>query len=319
VQLPYKGTFTSLAEAMCLRKAEDSVFLAVTNSYLDESFDPKHDGKHRGIFAVGGVLGRGDPCFALECSWEKRLKKYGLTYFKASHCENGWKQFSKFVVDSANMTPAEKQTLESISLDFINAITNPYPYDPTHYLTGYGVGVMQEDFYEVIKDDHARAVLGDNPYRLTYDIAFIQGAWLMKQTGDGWAAHFVCDEHEIYSPLAPAAYYNLTTTNSEAAQYMLSFSSIDEKKCAPVQAADALVYEVRRALNFKFSKDPVLAGTALRKQFEALDSAHCVALISHILKEQLEWIAAKHKPGEPFKLDELMKNQLGDNVDQLRV
>jgi len=295
------------------------MFLAVTSSYLDESFDPKQGGKPRGIFAVGGVLGRGDPCFALECSWEKGLRKYGLDYFKASQCENGWGQFSKFVTSAANMTLAEKQSLESISLDFINAITNPYPYDPTHDLTGYGVGVMQEDFYEVIKGDHARAVLGDNPYRLAYDVAFIQGAWLMKQTGEGWATRFVCDEHEINSPLAPAAYDNLRTTNPGASEFMLSFSSIDEKECTPVQAADALVYEVRRALNFKFSKDTVLADTALRKQFEALEAAHCMALISHILKEQMEWIAANHKPGEPFKLDELMRNQLGDNVDQLRV
>jgi hypothetical protein len=293
------------------------LFLAVTNSYLDESFDPKQSGTPRGIFAVGGVLGRGDPCFELERNWEKLLKKYSLEFFKASQCEYGRGQFSKFVVDSSNITPAEKQTLESISLDFINVITNPYSYDPTHYLTGYGVGVMQEDFYEVTKNDHARAVLGDNPYRLAYDIAFIQGAWLMKQVGE-WASHFVCDEHEIYSPLAPAAYYNLKATNPEAAEYMLSFSAIDEKTCAPVQAADAFVYEVRKALNFKFSKDPVLAGVALRKQFEALEAAHCVALISHILKEQLEWIAANHKPGEPFKLDELMKNQIGDKIDQLR-
>jgi len=295
------------------------VFLTVTNSYLDESFDPKQGGQPRGIFAVGGVLGRGDPCFELERTWNKRLTKYGLSYYKASQCENGWGKFSKFVVDSENLTPTEKQTLQSISLDFINAITNPFPYDPTHYLTGYGAGVMQEDVYEVIKDRHARAVLGNDPYRLTYDIAFVQGAWLMKQTGSGWGAHFVCDEHETYSPLAPAAYYTLKNTNPEAAEYMLSFGSIDEKKCSPVQAADAVVYEVRRALNFKFSKDPLLAGTALRKQFEALDAAHCMALISHILKEQLEWIAANHNPGEPFKLDELMKNQLGDKVDQLRV
>lgn len=292
------------------------MFLTVTNSYLDESFDPKQGGSPRGIYAVGGVMGRGDPSFELERTWEKLLKKYGLTYFKASQCENGWGQFSRFVVDSKNMTPAEKQTLEAISLDFINAITNPYTYSSTHYLVGYGVGLMQEDFYEVIKDPHARAVLGDNPYRLTYDIAFIQGAWLMKQAGNGWAAHFVCDEHEIYSPLAPAAYNNLIATNSEAAEYMLSFTSIDEKKCAPVQAADAVIYEVRRALNFKFSKDPVLAGTALRKQFETLAAAHCMGSISHILKEQLEWMATNHKPGEPFNLD---KSQIGDNVDQLRI
>ena len=32
-----------------------------------------------------------------------------------------------------------------------------------------------------------------------------------------------------------------------------------------------------------------------------------------------EWIVANHEPGEPFKLDELMNQQLGENIDQIRV
>jgi hypothetical protein len=28
---------------------------------------------------------------------------------------------------------------------------------------------------------------GDNPYRLAYDFAFVQGAWLMKQLGEVWS------------------------------------------------------------------------------------------------------------------------------------
>jgi hypothetical protein len=35
--------------------------------------------------------------------------------------------------------------------------------------------------------------------------------------------------------------------------------------------------------------------------------------------EQLKWIVANHKPGDTFKLDELMKQQLKDNIDKLRV
>jgi hypothetical protein len=45
------------------------------------------------------------------------------------------------------------------------------------------------------------------------------------------------------------AYRNLKTTNPQAAEFLLSFASSEEKKCAPVQAADAVVYEVRRTLN----------------------------------------------------------------------
>jgi hypothetical protein len=227
------------------------MFLRVANSYMDESFDPKHQGQYRGFFVVGGILGRPLAFFELERRWEQLLRKHELAYFKASQCENGWKEFSKFVIDSKKITPSERALLDSISLDFIELITTPVPFDPTNYLTCYGVGIMQEDFYEVIKDPCARAVLGDNPYRLAYDFAFIECAWLMKQLGKGWSASFVCDEHEVYSPLASEAYRSLRETNPQAAEHMLSFSSADEKLSAPVQAADAVVYEIRRALNFQ--------------------------------------------------------------------
>lgn len=139
----------------------------------------------------------------------------------------------------------------------------------------------------------------------------------MKQLGQ-WGASFVCDEHEIYSPLAPEAYRNLKAANPQAAEYMLSFTSVDEKICAPVQAADAVVYEIRRALNFQHNKHPDLSGgSSVRKQFEVLAEASGMAYIAHTEKAQLEWIAANHKPGESFKLDEIMNTQYEANIDKI--
>jgi hypothetical protein len=74
----------------------------------------------------------------------------------------------------------------------------------------------------------------------------------MKQVGDGEPRHsvaFVCDEDEEHSDLAEPAYKHLIATNPVAAEYMGTFSSADEKKCVALQAADAAVYEIRRALN----------------------------------------------------------------------
>ncbi len=294
------------------------MFLLVRNAYLDESADPKPvTGMHRGFFAVGGILGNSVATFELERNWDKALAKHGLDYFKASQCENGWGQFNKFVKDSKNIMPDERKLLDSISLEFLNLIVHPVDFDSGYYLACWGVGVKQDDFYEVIKDDHNRAVLGKDPYRLAYDFAFIEGAWLMKELGEGWSAHYVCDEHEIYSPLAPEVYRNLKNTNPNAAQRMLSFSSIDEKLCAPVQAADAVIYEIRRALNFQH-KVPGLTDKSIRPQFAMLANAHMMAYIAHTEREQLEWIAAKHKPGEPFQLDEIFNKQMGANIDKLR-
>ena len=283
----------------------------MVGSYMDESFDIKQSG----IFAVGGILGRGVPIFELERRWEKLLRRpdIDIEFFKASQCQSGRGQFAKFVADPKNITPAERSKLDSISHEFLSLITNPVAFDDRHYLCVHGVGVVQEDFYEVIKDDNARAILGPSPYRLAYDFAMIQCAWAMKELGDGDEAHgvsFICDEDEEHSPLAGEAYRSLKETNPNAAKYMFSFDSVDEKKCAPVQAADAAVYEVRRALNLALKQRT----GQLRSQFNLLADTKTMFLITHSNKEQLQHLVANHKSGEPFKLDSFMEMQLGDNI-----
>jgi hypothetical protein len=280
----------------------------MVGSYMDESFDPTQTG----VFVVGGILGRGVAIFELERRWERLLARpdIGIGYFKASECQNGKGEFRKFVADPKNITKAERSTLDSISHKFLNLISHPVPFDSRGFICVHGIGVVQDDFYEVIKDPNARAVLGPNPYRLAYDLAMVQCAWAMKQLGDGWFACFVCDEHEEYSPLALQAFENLKNTNLQAAEYMGTFSSKDEKKCVPLQAADAAAFEVRRALHLALKQWP----GQLRTQFNSLAEAKVMFLITHSNKEQLLYIVANHKPGEPFKLDSLMDSQYGENI-----
>lgn len=298
---------------------EEGVFAMMYGSYMDESFDPQVKGKPTGVFAVGGVIGSGVLVFELERAWERLLKRpdIDIDYFKASECERGTKQFRKFVADPDNITPAEREKLDSVSHEFLRLIGRPVPFDARHFLCVQGTGVVQSDFYDVIKEPNARAILGKSPYRLAYDLAMIQCAWAMKELGDGKPAHgisFICDEDEEHSAEAEPAYRNLKKTNPVAAEYMATFSMADEKKCAPLQAADAAVYEVRRSLNLVLKQ----WSGKLRKQFDILTEEKALFLVTHTKKEQLEWIVANHKPGQPFNLDELMNNQLGENIDAFR-
>lgn len=164
--------------------------------------------------------------------------------------------------------------------------------------------------YEVIKDSNARAILGDSPYRLAYDLAMIQCAWAMQKLGDGYMVCFVCDEDEEHSPLAYEAYRNLKQTNPVAAQYMTTFAMADDKKCAPLQAADAAVFEIRRALNLSLKQWKGM----LRKQFSILSDSTAMFLITHTRKDQLLHIVNTHKPGEPFRMDSLMEMQQDENI-----
>jgi len=290
---------------------------------MDESFDARQ----QGVFVVGGFMGRGVPIFELDRRWEKLRKRPGIDiqYFKASECEHGTGQFAKFVADPKDITPLERSKLNSISHEFLNLIVNPVPFDDAKYLCIQGVGVVQEDFYDLIKDASARAILGDSPYRLAYDFAMIQCAWAMKELEKNIKmdklqtmntspsreyVSFVCDEDEEHSQLANEAYRNLKKTNTAAAEYMATFSTADDKKCESLQAADAAVFEIRRALNLSLGQWP----GSLRKQFHILSDARTMFLITYSNKEQLAHIVSTHKPKDPFKLDEVMEMHFEENI-----
>jgi len=292
--------FEELAKAIRISRFKESCY-AVIDSYMDESFDMRQSG----IFAVGGLLARGTAIFELERAWKALRKRpdIGIKYFKASQCERGTGEFSKFVADEKNITPAERERLDSISHEFLKVIVDPRSYG--NYRTLAGIGIVQEDFYDVIQDANARAILGDNPYRLAYDLAMIQCARAMKGLEKPDRVSYVCDQDEEHSALASDAYDNLTRTNPDAAKYMASFSKMNEKECDPLQAADAVVFEIRRALNLELGQRKGY----LRKQFEILDDAGAVFLIQYADKANLLRIVATHKPGEPFNLDVIMEQK----------
>jgi hypothetical protein len=54
--------------------------------------------------------------------------------------------------------------------------------------------------------------------------------------------------------------------------------------------------------------------SALRAQFLDLADPGKVFLITHTTKEQLLHIVAQHGPGEPFKLDDIMEQQLPESI-----
>jgi len=278
---------------------------------MDESCDDPGTG----VFVVGGLLTRGVSPFELERKWENLRKRpdIDIAYFKASECKNGRGEFEKFVKVPGSPSFTEHQKLDSISREFLSLIPKE------QYIVVQGIGIVQSEFYYVIQDTNARAILGDNPYRLAYDFAMIRCARAMKQLEKeikkqkenvafgSWRdrVSFVCDENEQYSRRADEAFRNLKLTNPNAAQYMGTFESADDKKVGVLQAADAVVFEIRRVLNRELGNY-----SALREQFRDLAGPGKVFLITHTTKDQLLHIVAHHRPGEPFKLDDIMEQQL---------
>jgi hypothetical protein len=275
-------------------------WFAVISCYLDESFDKKD----HGVFAVGGLLGRNVPFFQLERNWEKLRKRsdIDIEYFKAAECERGYGQFGKFVATEERPTAEEKTVLDRISDEFISVIAKE------NHLVVTGIGVVQKDFNEAIKDDYAQSILGNNPYWLAYHATMVQCAWAVKAVGTDCVA-FVCDEHEVYSPLAHRAYFKLKQKNPKAAEWLGTFSAEDDKKWEQLQAADACAFEIRRVLNLTLKQ---WTGQ-LRPQFKKLADNGQMFLIQHIAKDNLASIIAASKPGE-LNLDPIMEQQFTEDV-----
>ena len=284
-------------------------------AYLDESVDPKKQG---GIFAVGGIVGRGLATFELDRAWDSLLHRpdVDIEYFKASECELGTGQFRKFVKEDRRPTTEEYKKLQAISHEFISLFSN-------ERIVAFGIGVIQPDFYDVIQDDYARSVLGDNPFQLAYDLAVVQVAWMMKELerrqvaeAEPWQrvrrdyVSILRDEDQRYAPLAQDRYLNLKKKNPEADKYLGTHSIGDDKKICTLQAADAAVYEVRRALHIALKQ----RNEPLRGQFNIFRDSSRMAIIQTATKENLLNTVRLHKPGEPFDLSDIMETEFNESI-----
>jgi hypothetical protein len=284
--------------------------------YLDESADPKFKGKPQGIFAVGGLLGRGWAIFELERRWKmlRECREIDIEYFKASECERGSGQFAKLVAAPGTVTANERQVLDAIWDRFLDLIIGRLPEVPVVI----GMGVKQEDFYEVIQDQQAKAILGDTPYWFAYQATMIEAAYTMKaleaQSAAGRVSRhkelvaFVCDEHKEYSPIAEAVYHKLKEKNPTAAQYMGSFTSADDVIVQSLQAADAAVFEVRSVQNTLLG----LWAKSERWQFRKLKPR--LWLMQYADKKYLESVVEDNTPGEPLNLDHFMEQTFDEDV-----
>jgi hypothetical protein len=188
--------------------------------------------------------------------------------------------------------------------------------DDWEHLVIYGIGVIQDDFYEVIQEPAARAVLGDSPYWFAYQSAMIEAAFAMKSINTGDHVAFVCDEDEKHSPIAHDVYREVRKKNPNAAKYMGSFSSASDHFCEPLQAADAALYEVRRVLHATLGKwkESLKRNTNIRWQFRKLADRKMVWLIQYADRKYLEAVVKENTPGEPLNLDHFLEQEFNEDI-----
>jgi len=279
-------------------------------SYLDDSVDPKQ----KGIFAVGGLLGRCRPIFEIDRKWERLRQRpeIGVDYFKASECQRGSKQFAKFVANPQAITAAERVRLDRIWDQFLDVVLG----DPEEHVIMFGIGVVLDDFYQVTREAKARAILGETPYWFAYQAAMIEAAFATKKVGQGDAVAIICDKDEEHSKDAQDVYSAVKEKNPNAARHMGAFDMQEDKSCHPLQAADACVYEIRRALHVSLGrwKNSPHFDKGLRWQFKKIDTKKRWWLIQYADRRYLEAVVKENTPGRPLDLDHFMEQEFDKDV-----
>jgi hypothetical protein len=143
-----------------------------------------------------------------------------------------------------------------------------------------------------------------------------EAAFAVKQIQTGDHIAFICDEDEEHSPIAHDVYRELQKKNPKSAKYMGSFSTASDHICEPLQAADAAVYEVRRALHASLGKwkESLKWNTNIRWQFRKLADSHMIWLIQYADKKFLQEVVKVNTPGEPLNLDHFLEQEFNEDI-----
>ena len=235
--------------------------MALLDCYLDDS----HDGLEQEVFAVAGYYGWSLGFFDAEREWEHCLTRHGLQYFHAIECEQVQGQFFKLRKDPRyNSLASQKAAAAGIRSELISILNQHVGFD------GIGLAVPLEAYRKVLDTEpDASILLQDRHFYFAYHHLMIE---LVKKCEDRFKGHwigFVCDDHSRRDE-AEKAYDELKTKNPRSARMMASMTHADDKITLPLQMADLLAYEVRRAAMEQLRHKPAFAGDVINQLSESI-------------------------------------------------
>jgi hypothetical protein len=159
---------------------------------------------------------------------------------------------------------AQKGAAAEIKEDFISVVNRETAID------GIGLCVPLEAYRKVLANEpDARIFLQDRHFYFAYHTLMIE---LIKRCEKDFKNHwvaFVCDDHSRRDE-AEAAYEELKEKNPRSAKRMGSMTHADDKAVLPLQMADLIAYEARRAMLYQLQHRPVSKNDAMSKLSESI-------------------------------------------------
>jgi len=210
--------------------------MALVACRLDESSDQKQED----VFVVAGLFAYQMNWLEVERLWEERLDRDSIPYFHASDCEHVRGEFERFRARRGSLSEAEKQRAELVRSDLIKIITS-------EEMSIVGVAMVMADFKKIVTTNRsALELFSDDPYHLTYSLAFTVVANAIKEFRPAHVVAFVCDQNETHSAQALASYKDFCAKNADLDPHLGSLNYLDDRKSPALQAADLVAYEVMR-------------------------------------------------------------------------
>ena len=183
-------------------------------AYLDESYDSGN----RGFYVVGGVLSDGWSLLECGSKWRNLLAKHRLSKFKI----------------------AELRRQPNVVTEFTEAIIDSGFY-------AFGLIAKQAEVLKHLKGSVLARQYQQSPYMLLYQFSFIRLAMTFRQLGATQSVSFVCDENARYLSMMVRSYPQLQSLNRQSQPYMGSCSMEKDDECIPLQMADLIAGEIRKA------------------------------------------------------------------------
>jgi hypothetical protein len=224
-------------------------------------------------FSLAGFSASYDTWLHLRWRWDELLKKWNISCFKASECENLLEEFAQYrapqSLKGSRLNDREFKQMVEIKTDFIDAICK-HGDD----LQGYGAVVVVKDFERIISEDAtALRYLRDKPYYVCFQLCLVAAgrpAWdtnLTRSAADRVHIRPMFDSHDEYSDLAVSLYDDFKAKNPKSSEFMLPPRFDDDRFTSPIQVADNLAYEVRKLLTQKIQNP---SDTRTRKSLKRL-------------------------------------------------
>lgn len=229
--------------------------MVIAGSYFDES-------AAQGCFSLAGYMANYHAWVHLDWKWRELLKKWNVTYFKASECDSGFEQFAQYRDNpndvKARLKQHEKDKLRPAKIDFVDCIL-----DFRHEISGDGAVVIEKDFARLVAEDgKARRLLMTNPYYVALQLALVGVALPVYQfnqsrpKGNRCFIKPIFDSHKEYSKYTKILFDKFAAKNPKCAEVLLPPDHESDIDTAALQASDLLAYEARKLLVGQIATPP---------------------------------------------------------------